>query len=124
MLCNPHNPLGRCYSKGILEDCARFCQSRAIHLISDEVFALSGFKSPDLPDAPQFTSLLSLDLTSLGCDPERVHVVWSMSKDLAASGVRLVGPIPKIAKIFLCSDESESRDAWSLRTKISETPWL
>jgi hypothetical protein len=33
---------------------------------------------------------LSIDPAQLGCDPERVHVVWSMSKDLAASGVRLV----------------------------------
>lgn len=91
MLCNPHNPLGRCYSKKMLEDCAKFCQSRGIHLISDEVFALSSFKSPDLPDVPDFTSVLSLDPKSLGCDPERIHVIWSMSKDLAASGIRLVG---------------------------------
>lgn len=75
----------------MLEDCAKFCQSRGIHLISDEVFALSSFKSPDLPDAPEFASVLSLDPKSLGCDPERIHVIWSMSKDLAASGIRLVG---------------------------------
>ena len=90
LLCNPHNPLGRCYSREMLESCARFCQRRNIHLISDEVFALSKFKSPDLPDAPEFTSVLSLDPVLLEYDPERIHVIWSMSKDLAASGIRLV----------------------------------
>jgi gliotoxin/aspirochlorine biosynthesis aminotransferase len=53
---------------------------------------LSVFASPDLADPSPFVSALSLHPTSLGCDPERVHVVWSMSKDLAASGVRLVCP--------------------------------
>lgn len=75
MLCNPHSPLGRCYSKKMLEDCAKFCQSRSIHLISNEVFALSSFKSPDLSDALEFASVLSLNLKSLGCDLERIHVI-------------------------------------------------
>ena len=90
MLSNPHNPLGRCFSEMVLEGCAKICQSCGIHLISDEVFALSNFKSPDLPDRPEFASVLRLDPKSLGCDPERIQVIWSMSKDLAASGIRLV----------------------------------
>jgi gliotoxin/aspirochlorine biosynthesis aminotransferase len=90
VLSNPHNPLGRYYPKEVLEQCMVFCQQHKIHLISDEVFALSGFSSPDFSDIPRFISCLSLDPSVVGCDPERVHVVWSMSKDLAASGIRLV----------------------------------
>ena len=75
----------------MLDGCAKFCQNCGIHLISDEVFAMSSFNSPDLPDASEFTSVLSVDPKSLGCDPERIHVIWSMSKDLAVSGIRLVG---------------------------------
>ena len=90
VLSNPQNPLGRCYSSDILEQCLKFCQRYEIHLISDEVFALSVFASPDLVNPPTFVSALSLRPTLLECDPERVHVVWSMSKDLRVSGIRLV----------------------------------
>lgn len=90
VLANPHNPLGRPYPRSILEKCITFCQERNLHLISDEVFALSSFTCLDIQDPDPFVSCLSIDPTQFGCDPERVHVVWSMSKDLAASGVRLV----------------------------------
>jgi aspartate/methionine/tyrosine aminotransferase len=89
MLTNPHNPLSVCYPKSLLEACAQFCERRNIHFICDEVYALSVFPSPDLPKAQKFVSALSLDLESLGVDPSRVHVVWSMSKDFGQSGVRM-----------------------------------
>lgn len=63
---------------------------RRDHLISDEVFALSVLTSPDLADPSTFVSALSLRPKLIDCDPERVHVVWSMSKDLGFSGIRLV----------------------------------
>ncbi|KAE8164392.1 pyridoxal phosphate-dependent transferase [Aspergillus tamarii] len=89
VLANPHNPLGRPYSRSILEQCMAFCQRRNIHLVSDEVFALSSFASPDFTNPESFVSCLSIDPSHAGCDPQRIHVVWSMSKDLSASGVRL-----------------------------------
>lgn len=67
-----------------------FCQRRNIHLVSDEAFALSSFTSPDFTNPEHFISCLSIDPSRVGCDPQRIHVVWSMSKDLSASGVRLV----------------------------------
>ncbi|QRD85572.1 1-aminocyclopropane-1-carboxylate synthase [Aspergillus flavus] len=90
VLANPHNPLGRPYSRLILEQCMAFCQRRNIHLVSDEAFALSSFTSPDFTNPEPFISCLSIDPSRVGCDPQRIHVVWSMSKDLSASGVRLV----------------------------------
>jgi aspartate/methionine/tyrosine aminotransferase len=89
MLTNPHNPLSLCYSRSILEACVQFCERRKIHFICDEVYALSVFQSPDLPDAHPFVSVLSLDLKKLGVEPSRVHAVWSMSKDFGQSGVRM-----------------------------------
>ncbi|KAJ5578059.1 aminotransferase GliI-like protein [Penicillium hispanicum] len=89
VLSNPHNPLGRPYPPAVLEQCMAFCQERNLHLIADEVFALTGFTSPDLPDWPPFASILSLDPARARCSADRVHVLWSVSKDLAASGVRL-----------------------------------
>ena len=90
VLSNPHNPLGKCYSREVLEQCFKFCQQYQLHLISDEVFALSVFECPDLRNPSPFVSALSVDPVSLGCNNEKIHVVWSLSKDLAASGVRVV----------------------------------
>jgi aspartate/methionine/tyrosine aminotransferase len=90
VLSNPQNPLGRCYSAEVLKRCIQFCQENDIHLISDEVFGLSTFRSTDLPDASEFTSVFSLDPEALNADPNRIHLIWSLSKDFAASGVRLV----------------------------------
>ena len=100
ILTNPHNPLGQCYPKCVLEDCLRFCQRRNIHLISEEVFALSTFNPSqvDLPETRHFVSMLAVDPNALDCDPGRVHVVWSMSKDLAAGGIKLVRAATSISK--------------------------
>jgi uncharacterized tellurite resistance protein B-like protein len=57
----------------------KFCQQYQIHLISDEIYALSIWDNPEYPDAPKFTSVLSIDLTDI-IDPKLVHVLWGMSK--------------------------------------------
>ena len=85
VLTNPHNPFGRCYTKGMVELCARFCQKYNIHFISDEVYALSVFEGDEL----NHSSALQLDLKALEVDPDRVHVIWSTSKDFGSSGVRV-----------------------------------
>lgn len=92
VLTNPHNPFGQCYPLDVLEACAQFCQDRDIHLISDEVYALSRFdtKNEINPKRPPFVSALHLDLSRLGVDGGRVHVVWSTSKDFGSSGFRMV----------------------------------
>jgi aspartate/methionine/tyrosine aminotransferase len=90
-MCNPNNPLGRCYPKSVLAECLRFCQEKDIHLISDEIYALSVFDALDHTEAAPFESVLSLDLELVGCDLGRVHTIWSMSKDFGCSGLRMVG---------------------------------
>ncbi|KAI9373634.1 pyridoxal phosphate-dependent transferase [Aspergillus egyptiacus] len=91
MLCHPHNPLGRCYSREVLVELMRLCQKYRIHLISDEIYALSVWEntvdSPDSPPVP-FESALSIDLQGI-IDPQLVHVLWGMSKDFGANGLRL-----------------------------------
>ncbi|KAL8782712.1 MAG: hypothetical protein Q9195_009582, partial [Heterodermia aff. obscurata] len=89
MLSNPHNPLGRCYTRAQLEACLSFCQAKAIHLISDEVFGPLVFDSPGLPADEGFVSILSLDSHAPGYDPSRVHMIWSPSKVFALAGMRL-----------------------------------
>jgi aspartate/methionine/tyrosine aminotransferase len=88
ILCNPHNPLGRCYSRETLIAIMRVCQRHAIHLISDEIYALSVWHNPEYPDAATFTSVLSIDTTNT-ISPELVHVLWGLSKDFGANGLRI-----------------------------------
>lgn len=89
MITNPHNPLAVCYPKTVLIDCLRFCAEHDLHFISDEVYALTSFASPDLPNPTPFTSVLSLDLDAVGAVKGRVHMVWSTSKDFGQSGLRM-----------------------------------
>jgi aspartate/methionine/tyrosine aminotransferase len=90
LLCHPHNPLGRCYSRNVLIDILKFCSKYNLHLISDEIYALSIFenKIDSDPPAEPFHSVLSIDPTGL-IDPSLVHVLWGMSKDFGANGLRL-----------------------------------
>jgi aspartate/methionine/tyrosine aminotransferase len=88
ILCNPHNPLGRCYSRETLIAIMRVCQKHRIHLISDEIYALSVWHNPEYPDATTFTSALSIDTTNI-ISPELVHVLWGLSKDFGANGLRI-----------------------------------
>ncbi|KAL2803026.1 pyridoxal phosphate-dependent transferase [Aspergillus granulosus] len=90
ILCNPHNPLGRCYPRATVDRLMRLCQSRQMHLISDEIYALSVWENrvdKDIPFA-QFESLLSRDTMGL-IDPHLVHVLWGISKDFGANGLRV-----------------------------------
>lgn len=58
----------------------KFCEKHKIHMISDEVYALSVYDTV-YKDAPKFTSVLSLDQTNL-ISKERLHVLYGMSKVL------------------------------------------
>lgn len=91
MLCHPHNPLGRCYSRDTLIALLHLCQKHNIHLISDEIYALTVWENTidgKSPAPVPFESILSIDLTSI-IDPSLVHVLWGMSKDFGANGIRL-----------------------------------
>ncbi|KAI0444736.1 putative aminotransferase class I and II family protein [Xylaria telfairii] len=88
MLCNPHNPLGRCYPVETLREIAGFCGQHDLHLICDEVFATSVYDNPEVPDAIPFTSVLALNLDDK-INPRNVHVAYGMSKDFCATGFRL-----------------------------------
>ena len=90
VLCNPHNPLGRCYSPDVLLRLMHLCQKYDCHLISDEIYALSVWDNTvdKRPAAVPFQSCLALDTNGV-IDRSRVHVVWGMSKDFGANGLRL-----------------------------------
>ncbi|KZF20923.1 PLP-dependent transferase [Xylona heveae TC161] len=88
ILCSPHNPLGRCFPKDVLIELMRFCQKYRLHLISDEIYALSIWENAEAPEAVGFTSVLSIDTTGI-IDRNLIHVFWGMSKDFGANGLRI-----------------------------------
>lgn len=84
LLTHPHNPLGRCYGRDALVAYMELCQRHRFHLVCDEIYALSVFD-----DGPEpFHSLLSIDPAGL-IDQSLVHVLWGMSKDFVANGLRM-----------------------------------
>jgi 1-aminocyclopropane-1-carboxylate synthase len=90
VLCNPHNPLGRCYSRDFLIELMKLCQKYCINLISDEIYALSVWRHDPNYEPPvmqPFTSALSINAADI-INPALIHVLWGMSKDFGANGLR------------------------------------
>jgi aspartate/methionine/tyrosine aminotransferase len=78
LFTTPNNPLGTVYEPGELDGILRLCERLGIHVVFDEIYALSVYgKTP-------FRSVATLR-PSLG---DHVHIVWAFSKDFAASGLR------------------------------------
>ncbi len=75
---SPDNPLGTVASPEELESVLRWAGQRGLHLVVDEIYALSVFGER------RFTSAAQI-LKTLG---GRVHIVWAFSKDFGASGLR------------------------------------
>lgn len=78
LFTTPNNPLGTVYEPEELEGILRFCERAGIHVVFDEIYALSVYGTTP------FRSVATLR-PSLG---DHVHIVWAFSKDFAASGLR------------------------------------
>jgi aspartate/methionine/tyrosine aminotransferase len=78
LFTSPDNPMGTVASPEEIGMVLAWAEDRDMHLVFDEVYALSVFGDR------AFTSCAEL-LPSLG---ERVHIVWAFSKDFGASGLR------------------------------------
>jgi len=89
LVTSPDNPLGRVYSETEIDAVLAWAETVGIHVVFDEVYALSVFgRRP-------FTSV-ARRRSQLG---DRLHVVWAFSKDFAASGLRcgvLVSENPRV----------------------------
>jgi aspartate/methionine/tyrosine aminotransferase len=73
---NPDNPLGSVASESEVLDVIGWTRSHGLHLVSDEIYALSVFGAPEF---------VSVGRSPLG---EDIHVVWGASKDFGMSGLR------------------------------------
>ena len=82
LLTNPHNPLGVIYKPAVILNAISWARKRALHTIVDEIYALSTHRKY----CHGFQSAIRVLDNKLGDD---VHVVWSISKDFGASGLRV-----------------------------------
>ncbi|GFQ03044.1 1-aminocyclopropane-1-carboxylate synthase 7 [Phtheirospermum japonicum] len=83
LITNPSNPLGATIKKPILEQILDFVTRKNIHLISDEIYSGSAFSSDE------FVSIAEILEARDHRDSERVHIVYSLSKDLGLPGFRV-----------------------------------
>jgi aspartate/methionine/tyrosine aminotransferase len=95
LFTTPNNPLGRVYTRAELLEILAWGERRAIHVVFDEIYALSVFG-----ERP-FVSAASLR-PSLG---ERVHIVWAFSKDFGASGLRCGVLVSENAQVVQAVDQ-------------------
>ncbi len=78
LFTTPNNPLGTVYTADEIDEILVWAESRGIHVVFDEIYALSVFGKR------AFTSCAAVR-PSLG---DHVHIVWAFSKDFGASGLR------------------------------------
>jgi 1-aminocyclopropane-1-carboxylate synthase len=87
LLCNPNNPTGRCYPHKTIVEIMRLCQHHRIHLFCDEIYGMSVYETDSNFSVP-FESVISFD-SSKYLSPDYLHMMYAMSKDLGAGGLRV-----------------------------------
>eukprot|EP01133_Synstelium_polycarpum_P004228 gene4228-4930_t len=122
MLCSPNNPTGTVFSKDQLLATIEWCRQKKVHLVSDEIYALSTFDQ-EMP----FTSVYELCQGDLG---DNIHIISSFSKDFCLNGYRagylysqntkLITYITKASMYFSCPNPVQS----TLANILNDTTFL
>lgn len=82
LITNPSNPLGTTMTRSELDLLANFVAAKDIHLVSDEIYSGTNF------DFPGFVSVSEVTKNKPHMSG-RVHIVYSLSKDLGLPGFRI-----------------------------------
>ncbi|XP_022083652.1 1-aminocyclopropane-1-carboxylate synthase-like protein 1 [Acanthaster planci] len=82
-LVNPNNPLGDVYSRTQVLDLLKFAKRHDLHVVLDEVYMNCVFN-----DATSHCSIFQFSEDEIP-DLHKVHVIWTFSKDLGMSGMRI-----------------------------------
>ncbi|KAL4582091.1 hypothetical protein LXL04_006631 [Taraxacum kok-saghyz] len=83
---NPSNPLGTSLTNHELDLLFNFISTKNIHLISDEVYSGTVFSSPNFISVMEVLKNKNLINTEVS---KRVHIIYSLSKDLGLPGFRV-----------------------------------
>ncbi|KAL8044669.1 hypothetical protein ABFX02_08G060500 [Erythranthe guttata] len=87
LVTNPSNPLGITLTRHELNLLVDFIDAKGIHLISDEIYSGTVFTSPDFVSIMEV--LVNRNYTAGTELWNRVHIVYSLSKDLGLPGFRV-----------------------------------
>ena len=119
LFTSPDNPMGRVYSADEVRQVMDWATRAGIHLVMDEIYALSVYGEREFVSA-----------ASLGPLGERVHVVWAFSKDFAASGLRAGVLVSENADVLRAVDElaywgcCSGDTQWLLGCMIRDAAWV
>nr|QEI21533.1 aminocyclopropane-1-carboxylic acid synthase [Litchi chinensis] len=87
LVTNPSNPLGTTLTREELNHLISFVNEKGVHIISDEIYSGTVF------DSPRFISIIEAVMDRNLEDTHdiwsRIHVVYSLSKDLGLPGFRV-----------------------------------
>lgn len=86
LVTNPSNPLGTTLTRQELNLLLTFIDEKRIHLISDEIYSGTVFDSPAFVSAMEVLTERNYFNTDVW---DRVHIVYSLSKDLGLPGFRV-----------------------------------
>lgn len=117
ILCNPHNPTGRCWSVQELEQLLTLCETYDVTLLADEIWA------DLLLPGEQFTSVLHLGERW----HSRVISATSASKTFGLSTLRIANfliPAPALREHFLRRLDAHGLDVFNaLSVEASTAAW-
>ncbi|GAX77345.1 hypothetical protein CEUSTIGMA_g4791.t1 [Chlamydomonas eustigma] len=133
LLTNPNNPLSTIYTRDTLLEALRWCLANRVHVVSDEIYAMSVWGE----DAPHFESMESIARAEAQLMPDGealiqdlVHVVFGLSKDFCASGLRfgclhsrnpsLNKAVFNLSYFCMCSGHTQSL----LTELLEDTEWV
>ncbi len=124
ILCNPHNPTGRCWSKEELQQLLTLCEKHSVIVISDEIWA------DLLLPGEMFTSVLHLHEHW----HNRVIAATSASKTFGLSSLRISNfliPDPVLRDVFMRRLDAHGLDVFNALSVRAATaawqeggPWL
>jgi len=83
VLCQPNNPLAVCFPKEIVKEVWEWAEAVGMHIVSDDLYG-AGVFDPD-SDFYSVARVAAEEKKTLG---NKVHVVYSISKDFCSSGLR------------------------------------
>ncbi|XP_042492772.1 1-aminocyclopropane-1-carboxylate synthase 3-like [Macadamia integrifolia] len=86
LITNPSNPLGTTITREEIDHLINFVSAKEIHLISDEIYSGTVFNSPGFISVLEALKERNLEDTDVW---NRVHIVYSLSKDLGLPGFRV-----------------------------------
>ncbi|KAE8703666.1 1-aminocyclopropane-1-carboxylate synthase [Hibiscus syriacus] len=83
IVANPSNPLGTVLDRDTMRNIVSFVNEKTIHLVCDEIYAATVFSSP------RFISIAEIIQDMDDCNPDLIHIVYSLSKDMGIPGFRV-----------------------------------